>query len=520
MRAVTRDREIGVRFALGASRRQVAEQLVAESLVLAALAGAAGVALAYAGVPVLMRMSPEGLPRADEVAVSSTVLLFASVVASISGLLSGLLPALHLARSDVATTLRVGARSASRRGRQVRELLLAGEVAFAAVLMVGAALLLASFGRLRSTEVGFDPANVLAVPVTLTSRFYAGCAAGDGECSRSVGDDRLLAFMRDAVERLEALPGVRRVGATNITPLSGGGTGMEISAEGYTPESASDAPWADWRAVTTGFFDAAGLDIVSGRAITATEESQRAPVVVVSQSLARRYWPGVDPIGRRMAFGGSRENWLTIVGVARDMRDVELENGPRDVAFLSYSGVLWPYMTLLIRTDGNPEALAGEVRRTLWSIDPALPIPEVRALESIRSGALGGARFSLLLMGVFAATALVLGVLGVYGVTYFTVADRKRELGIRVALGADRTSVLALVLRGAVRPVLVGVVLGLAGAGAASRWIRALLYATDPVDVRLYAAAGTVLAAVAVAASLLPAWRAARVDPKQTLSEQ
>jgi putative ABC transport system permease protein len=520
VRAVSREREIGVRAALGASGRRIVTQLLSESLVLAVLAGAVGVALAYAGVPLLMQFSPPDLPRADEVGVNGMVLLFATGVTCLAGLAFGLLPALHLARPDLHTALRAGARVATQGGRHVRELLLIGELALATMLLVGAALLFASFSRLRATDIGFDSENVLTVPVALTSRYYAGCPADGSECSREAGNARLLHFMQAAVERLEAMPGVRRVGATNITPLAGGSTGMEMRVEGYTPTDPSEGAWADWRAVTSGFFEAAGLRLLRGRGITPAEERAGDPVLVVSETLARRYWPGQDPIGKRIGFGSRRDNWLTVVGVASDMRDTQVDTLPRDVAYLPYGGIMWQFMTLLIRTERDPEALTNDVRRVLWSIDPALPLPDVRPLESYRAEAIGGSRFSLLLMGAFAGTALVLGILGVYGVTYFTVTRRTREFGVRLALGARRRAVLAIVLGGAARPVVLGVLLGLGGARLLSDVVTSLLYGTNPLDPALYGIAGTVLAVVALCASALPAWRATRVDPRQALAAE
>jgi putative ABC transport system permease protein len=520
VRAIAREREIGVRAALGASGRRIVTQLLAESLVLALVAGAVGVALAYAGVPLLMQLSPPGLPRADEVALNGMVLLFATGVTCVAGLAFGLLPALHLARPDLHAALRTGARVATQGGRHVREVLLVGEIALATMLLVGAALLFASFSRLRATDIGFNSENVLMVPVALTSRYYAGCPADGGECSNEAANQRVVGFMRAAVERLEAMPGVRRVGATNITPLAGGSTGMEIRAEGYTPANPSERAWADWRAVTAGFFEAAGLPIVRGRGITTAEDDDAAPVIVVSETLARKYWPGQDPIGKRIAFGTRGTNWQTVVGVARDMRDTQVETDPRDVAYIPYGGIIWQFMTLVIRTERDPDALINDVRRVLWSIDPALPLPDVRPLESYRSDALAASRFSLLLMAVFAGTALLLGILGVYGVTYFTVMRRTREFGVRLALGARRRAVLAIVLRGAARPIVVGVLLGLGGARLLSGVVRAMLYGTSPVDPMLYAAAGAVLAAAALCASVLPAWRATRVDPRQALAAE
>ncbi|MGH7556135.1 MAG: ABC transporter permease [Longimicrobiales bacterium] len=521
VRAVVRDREMSVRAALGASRGRIARQLLSESFVLASFAGVLGVGLAYAGVPLLMRLSPPGLPRADEVSVNGTVLLFAAAVSLITGLIFGLVPALRVVKRDLHGALRSGARVELSGGRRTREALLAAELALATMLLVGAALLSKSFVRLLAADAGFDVENVLVVPVALTSRYYSGCpTSGSGECDNNAGVERLNAFMTQAAERLQALPGVQAVGATNITPLAGGSTGMGITVEGYTPSGPNDAPFADWRSVTAGFFAAAGLPIVRGRAITPAEERDASPVVVISEAFANRFWPGEDPIGRRMAFGPSGENWQTIVGVAHDMRDTELQADPRVVVYFPYTAAGWRYMTLLIRVQSSPERLATAVRQAIWSIDPALPLPEVQPFDSYRADAVAGPKFSMLLMTIFASVALTLGVLGVYGVTLFAVARRTREFGVRMALGAARGAVLGMVLREAFRPVLLGVALGLIAAASLSRLVTTLLFGTEPIEATIYVGSGALLALIAVLSSLIPAWRATRVDPRVALAAE
>lgn len=521
VRALAREREMGVRAALGATRGRIATQLLSESLVLAFVAGLVGVALAYAGVPLLMRLSPPGLPRADDVSVDATVLLFAAGVSLVTGLIFGLVPALHVARRDLHGALRSGARVDSSGGRRTRETLLAAELALATMLLVGAALLTTSFVRLVETDAGFDVENVLVVPVALTSRYYDGCPeSGTGECDDDAGGQRLTSFMAQVEERLEALPGVTAVGATNITPLAGGSTGMEITIEGRAASGPSDAPWADWRSVTAGFFEAAGLPIVRGRGMSVPEHRDAAKVVVVSEAFANRFWPGEDPIGKRMAFGVNGSNWQTVVGVARNMRDTQLQTDPREVVYFPYAAAGWQYMTLLIRTEQTPATVANAVRQAIWSIDPALPLPEVRPFEGYRADAVAGPKFSMLLMTVFASVALILGILGVYGVTLFAVSRRTREFGIRLALGAERGAVLGMVLREALRPVLIGVVLGLVAARFLSKLVEAMLFGTEPVDPVVYAGAALTLALIAVVSSLVPAWRATRVDPRVALASE
>jgi ABC-type antimicrobial peptide transport system permease subunit len=242
--------------------------------------------------------------------------------------------------------------------------------------------------------------------------------------------------------------------------------------------------------------------------------------VVVSETLARRYFPEGDALGRRIAFGVNASNWQTIVGVARDMRDTGLEGEPRAVAYVPYGAVAWSFMTLLVRSQTDPAPLAGAVRRAIWAVDPALPLPDMRPLDGFRADATAGARFSMLLMTTFAVVALVLGVLGVYGVTLFSVARRTRELGLRLALGARRRNVLAMVLGQSIRTIALGVLLGLAGAAALSRLLAALLFETAPREPALYAGAAIGLALVALVGSLMPALRATRVDPKVALSAE
>lgn len=518
VRSTIRQREMGVRAALGASRARVARQLLTESLLLALLGGVAGLAVAYGGLALLRRLAPGGVPRLDQVALDGGVLWFVAVIAVSTGVIFGMVPVLHAARRDIHGVLRAGTRVDAAAGRRMRNVLVIGELALATMLLVGAGLLLDSFRRLDRVDTGYDTENVLAVPLTLAGARYPTCEANSARanCDSSSGDLARLRFVAEAVARLEAVPGVRAVGVTNITPLSGGSTSQPIDVEGRVVRGPTDQTAAAWRLVTSGFFRAAGIEILEGRNYDAIEDRGERRVMIVSAAAAKAWWPNQSAIGKRIGFGGNRTRLWEVIGVAGDVRDTELESEPEPTVYPPFGG-WWPYMTLVVRVAGDPALMAGAVRSAIRDIDPALPVPVIRTLHAWRADAMASARFSTLLMTLFAGAALLLAVLGVYGVTMFSVSRRTREIGLRMALGARRAHVVgSVVLQGAVLAAT-GILLGSAGALAFSRFLQALLFGTTPVDARVYAAVAATLAVVATMACLLPAVRAARVDPKVAL---
>jgi putative ABC transport system permease protein len=520
VRATARRRELGIRWALGAGRRRIARQLLTESGVLGLLGGAVGVGLAYAAVPLLRRFSPAGVPRIDEVAIDGRVLLFSLGVSLVTSVIFGLVPVVQASRRDAHDVLRDGARVDSRRGRRVRDMLVVAELALATMLLVGAGLLLQSFRRLQSVDSGYIAENVLAVPVSLTGARYSACGGDTGQsrCGEGASPEVRSIFMREVIERLAALPAVVAAGATNITPLTGGSTGQGVNIEGRVPRGPADVAFAAWRVVTPGFFEATGVPIVRGRNFTDAEAADGAPFVLVSAAAARKFWPGENAVGKRLALGETNTSWVTVIGVAGDVRDVDLTQDPLPIVYPPYGGFLWPYMTLVVRVHGDPAALAESVRRTVWAVDPQLPVPVVRTLASYRSDSMASQRFSMALMSLFATMALVLAVLGVYGVTTFSVSRRNREIGLRMALGAKRRSVIGMVLGHALILVGVGTGIGAIGALASSRFLGSLLYDTPTADARVYAIVAATLFAVTVVSGLLPAGRAARIDPRTALA--
>lgn len=402
------------------------------------------------------------------------------------------------------------------------------QLAVATVLLVSAGLLLRSFAALNATDAGFSSHNTLLVPIELSDPVFAGCASGIDDattdvwiaCDGAGGAARRSAFLAEAVARLEALPGVSAVGATNVTPLSGPGRAIEtieLTVDGFTPPP-GQVPSVDWRVITSGFFPALGVPIVRGRNFTAAEDIDGGDVVIVSETLARHFWPSSDPIGRRIAFGSNSANWRTVIGVAADIRDRRVDLEPQPIVFLPNGGNPHAFMTIAVGTDGSTAVVASGIRAVLRGLDPGLAPPTIRPVDSYHSESIAIPRFNAVLMSVFAGIALLLGAFGVYGVTLFGVVRRTREFGVRFALGARRADVLTLVLRRAALTIGAGVTAGLATAAAVSRLLQGLLFGTQPLEPVVYAGVAALLAAIAVLACIVPAVRASRIDPRRALT--
>lgn len=516
VRATARAREMGVRAALGASRYRILRQLVLEATLLSFVAGLLGAAMAYTAVPLLVQLAPAGIPRLDQTTVDIPVLLFALCTALLAGVGFGLVPAVYAVKQNVFGALRSGTRVEGARGRRARRVLLVAQLALALVVLVGAALLQSSFQRLQAVELGFDPDRIVAVPIAMTAQSYRGCPGGDtAACDDDAAMLARLTFLAEVTERLNAIPGVEAAGATNIVPLSGSGTVVAIAVEGQARRTQAEARFADWRAVTPGFFPAMGLQLRSGRNFTAGEAQEGGPVVIVSAAFAASFLPGEEAVGRRIAFGTSGTNWRTIVGVVGDIRDRTVEVAVRPMLYFPQP---LAQMTMLVRTAADDVVPASAVRRAIASVDASMPLPVVRPLAEYRRDALAGARFSTLLMSLFAACALVLAVLGVYAVTLYEVTRRTREFGLRVALGAGTKTLLQQVLGESARPLILGLAIGMAGALGGSYILRAVLFEAGSIQPIPFGSAVATLVASVMLASLVPALRATRVDPAVALS--
>ncbi len=508
-----RGREVATRAALGAARGRLLRQLLTESLLLAGIGGAIGLLIAIWGGEALLRLSPSNLPRIDEVGPDLRVLAFTAGVSVLTGIVFGILPAIRGARGDLQAVLREADRGSTVSGRaRARRALVVAEVALAVTLAIGAGLMIRSFANLHDVERGFDPERVLTFRTSLPSPDY-----GDKESARRYYD-RLL-------DRLRAQPGVVAAGATNQLPLNSDPGDWGIIIEGRPPVLPDEPhPNADWSVVTDGFFDSMGIPLVAGRRFGPEDRADASPVVIINEAMARVYWPGESALGRRFRFTTDIDTvYRTIIGIVANVRHMSLDAEPRRQMFLPHSQfpatASWPVggMSVTLRATGDPAALGAVVRREVRALDPDVPVAMMRTMNDVLATSTSVRRMYMLLFGVFAGLALVLVTVGVYGVVAYSVARRTRELGIRMAVGADASRVLTLVIREGLRLTIIGLSVGLAAAFLLARLVERLLFRVDATDPATYAAVAVLVLAVALLANWLPALRATRIDPMQAL---
>ena len=504
MRAAAREREMAIRAALGAGRKRIVRQMLTESLVISLLGGALGLLLAAWGMSALGAAQTGSIPRLEESGVDGRVLLFTLLLSIVTGLLFGLAPALRLVRGKTQASLREGARGAS--GgigvHQLRGALVLAEVALALVLLVGAGLLIRSFDRLSQVNPGFDSHAVISAQVVLPRVRYAESASQ-------------LAFFDQLLQSARAMPGVESAALASDAPLSGGGNYLSFEVAGRPQPSSSAVQDAEVLVTGPDYFRTLRIPLRSGRVFATQDDARATKVAVINGAMARRYWPGGDPIGARITLGDPADSasWRTVVGVVGDVRQNALNDDPYPQLFLPLAQTPQRSMLLLARTTGDPAALAAPIRRAVVSLDSDLPVSDVRTLDDRLQQSIAQPRVSMLLLGLFALMALVLAAVGIYGVLSYTVTQRTRELGIRMALGAESNSVLKMVISQAMAPAIVGVLVGLAGAWGATRLMSTLLFGVSATDPLTFAAVALFLLAVALVASWVPARRATRVDP-------
>jgi putative ABC transport system permease protein len=509
-RAAGRESEIAIRTALGATRWRIARLLLTESVLLALLGGGLGVALAYWGVDTLRAISPENLPRLDEVRLDGQVLIFTLATALLSGILCGLAPAAH-ARGELNESLKEGGRSGtSGRGRSaMRNLLVVSEVALALVLLIGAGLMLNSFLRLQRVSPGFTPEKILTVQISLPGARYEK-------------DDQVSGFYTRLLERISARPEVQEAGIGISLPPNRLSITDTFTVEGRDA-AAGEAPLAAVLFVSPGYFRALGVPILRGRNFDEQDRPGAPLVVIINDTLARRFFAGEDPVGKRIRVGGPERPtapWMEIVGVVGDLRFDGLGAEAQPTYYEPHAQVGWWYTYLVMRTRQEPHALIPAVREAVWSIDRDLPVAGFKTMEELMAESVAQPRFRTLLLLAFGALALLLAGVGVYGVLAYSVAQRNQEIGIRVALGAQRGDIVALVLGHGMKLTVVGLALGAAGAFALTRVLSSLLFQVSPTDLVTFTAAAAVLAGVALLACYLPARRATRVEPLVVLRYQ
>jgi predicted permease len=507
-RAAGRRKEVAIRTALGASRPRIIRQLLTESLLLSAAGGAAGLLLAVCGARLLVAISPDDIPRLSEINLDGRVLIFACVVSLATGLVFGLAPALQASKLNLNESLKEGARGSSEgfRRNRVRSLLVISELALALVLLIGAGLLIKSFIRVRSVDPGFNPEGILTVELSLPYKKYRLPQAR-------------VAFFDELMARLESLPGAQSAGLTLNLPLNGGGIsawhGVVLEGHPITPEEMTQT---ENRIISPSYFRTMGIPLLKGREFTAQDNRQDAPhIVTVSDTLAKRLWPDEDPIGKRIRFGHDEPFAREVVGVVGDVKRFGLEGAEDWATYVPYAQQPWTEMVIVARAASEPASLAGAIKAAVQAVDKDQPIHNAKTLDAIIANSTSQRRFNLLLLAVFAAVALILAAVGIYGVMSYSVTRRTHEIGIRMALGATPRDVLGMIVGQGLALASVGVGVGVAAAYGVTRVLESLLYGVSPTDPLTFAATALLLASVAVAASFIPARRATRVDPMVAL---
>ena len=516
VRGDARLREMAVRTAIGAAPRRLVRQLVTESIVLAVLGSVFGLALAAGALQLLIRIDPTSLPPLAPVQLNGTVIVFTIVLALVTTLLFGLAPALRTLHVNLVESLREGGQNATIGGRRqrIRGTLVATEVALAVVLVIGAGLMIRSLAALGNIDLGFNPDRVLTMRVAVSAAKYDT-------------PERVVNFYRDLVNRVEALPGVEDAGVVRVLPLATTIGDFGLDVDGFQESPGRNAK-GDWQILSDGAFEAMGSRLVRGRWFTEADTSFSAPVAVVNETLARTYW--TDPgavVGGRIRVGNSKNPWVTVVGIVADERHNGVTGEIKEKFFIPHTqwhvvtnGSLIRSVFVVARTNGDPMALAGAVRNEVRQMDPTLPVANVRPMADVVKAALATPRLTGFLLAAFAGIALALAAVGIYGVLAYLVSQRTQEIGVRLAIGADRTQVLKMILRQGMMLSLGGIAVGLAAALLLTRLMQSLLYQVGPADPVTFVAVPTILLAVSMLASYIPALRATKVSPLIALRTQ
>ena len=502
-----RQKEMAIRSALGASRWRVMRQLFTESTILALTGGAVGVLIAVWGLAAITKLLPGDFPRLNEIHLDLRIFGFTFAASVLTGILFGLVPALHLSRADVQDSMRERGTTGSRHQRRFRQALIVGEVALCVVLLAGAGLLFRSFLRLQSVNTGFVSEQVLTARLNPSGPNFTQQADFDK-------------FYSQALEKISAIPGVHDAGVINTLPLDKGPTtGFRVDGRPIT--TPDKWPMVNYRSVSPNYFRAMGIPVVQGRAYTDRDNTGSPLVMIINQQTAREIFPDENPIGKRITFGNTDQNrqpvWFEIVGVVASVRSLELREEPEAEIYFSSLQDYWPAMSLVVRSSVEPASLAGSVRQAVNEVDRSVPVSQVKTMDHVVSESITQPRFNLFLLGLFSTVAMLLSAAGIYGVTAYTVSQRTHELGIRLALGAQVGDVLRMILGQGMAVIGAGLVLGLVAAFWLMRLLRSLLFGVGENDPVTFGAITLVLLIVALIACYIPARRATKVDPLEAL---
>jgi putative ABC transport system permease protein len=508
-RAAAHEREMAIRVALGAGPLRLLRQVLTESVMLALIGGVAGVFLAIWGIDLLKSIGAPTVPRLREVNLDLRVLITTFAISVGTGIVFGLVPGLGSAKPELTESLKEGGRSstAGKKRNRLRNALVVAEVALALVLLTSAGLLMKSFVRLQNVNPGFDSHNVLTAEVSLPELQYSD-------------DKAIVRFSDEARRRIAALPGIQAVGLTTILPLAGTNNDSSFAIEGRPNDRNTPNPDEEKREVSPDYFRAIGTPLIEGRFFTEADNADAPLVIIVNRAFAKKFWPNEDAVGKRIVMGGmsSDPKWITIVGVVGDIRHAALDVEPKPEMYVPFAQD--PYKSMIFAVSGvqDPRALASAIRTEIQSINPGLPLANIRTFDAVIAESVAPRRLSVILLGVFAAVAVVLATVGIYGVMSFLVVQRTHEIGVRMALGAQRADVMRLVIGRALKLIAIGTTIGLLMALLSTRALQALLYRVSAVDLPTFFFVTFVLSLVALAASYLPAQRATRADPMIALS--
>jgi putative ABC transport system permease protein len=511
-RAATREKEVSIRAALGASPARLTRQLLTESVLLAAIGGLLGLLLARWGVKLLLELGPGNLPRFEEIAIDGRVLGFTCLISLASGILFGLVPAVQSGRSDLNKSLKEGGRNAADgQGRsRARSILVVAEIALSVVLLAGAGLMLKSFLRLQAVNPGVNPDNALTMQISLPQQQYHD-------------DGQLISFYQHLLEKVQTLPGVESAGVGMSLPPNLLEVTDYFTVEGQGAVSERMLGLADLVFASPDYFRALGVPLIKGRYFVAADRADTAKVAIVNQTLARHYWPNENPIGKRLKTGGMerpKNPWMEVVGVVGDIKYSGLDAAPEMVLYEPYQQAAWSSMYLVVRTSSkldDPASLTSAVQNAVWSLDKDLPVAHIRTVKQLLSESVEQPRFRTVLLEIFALTALSLATVGIYGVLAYSVSQRRHEIGIRMALGAKRSDVVRQVVGQGMVLTSIGVGIGVTGAFALTRFLSRLLYGVRPTDPAIFVFVPLLMSCAALLACYVPARRATRVDPMVAL---
>jgi putative ABC transport system permease protein len=503
-RSQVRVKEMAIRTAVGASSRRLVRQLLTESLLLAILGGGLGLLLASWAVALIVKFGPGNLPRLLEVSLDVRVLLFTFAVSVVTGLIFGLAPAIHCSRVNLNESLKEsgGRASGSRASKRMRGALIVFETASALVLLIGAGLLIDSFIRLLRVSPGFNPEGVVIARTSMPAERYPKIELGK-------------AMYKRALDEVGSLPGVEAVSVASNLPLADGWTiGFRIEGEDQNTFHTASNTW-----VSNDYFRAMGIQLLAGRGFNEDDREGVTPVAVINQSFARKFWPGEEPVGKRIRWGGWGIEWLTVVGIVADVRVASLEKEPAPASYMPIFQVprTRRNVVFIARTSGDPAALVPAMRDRIRAVDEELPVYDVRTMNNVIAESVEQRKFAMLLISIFAVVALLLASVGLYAVMSNLVAQRTREIGIRVALGARGIDVLNLVVRQGALLTVIGIALGLLGSFALTRTMKSLLFGVSATEPLVFIVIPLLLTGVALGACLVPARRATKVDPMEAL---